>query len=360
VLEEDVLKLLMLAPALAPSLARRLVREYSSGLAVWAAEETDLVDHHRVRQDVAKHFVNWRRHADLSAWSDRLANWGVRMLTLLDEEYPAGLRELADRPIGLFVRGNCRLGRNPAVSVVGTRRASPYGVEAARWIASTLAQSSVDVVSGMALGIDGAAHRAALESGGYTVAVLGTCIQEAYPPSHRALYESICASGCCISEYGPNRRTKPYYFLERNRLIAALCQSLILVQAGEKSGALTTTEYALSMGKEIYVVPGPITSAHFRGSNQLLFDGARPLIDPQDLLKDLNIDNSLPARPGSSLPETWVALLGACVQPLGAEDLAAILEWPVQNVYAILLEAELAGYVQRLPGARYCRNAEKM
>ncbi|WP_258110274.1 DNA-processing protein DprA [Alicyclobacillus sp. SP_1] len=359
-MEEDILKLLMLAPALAPSLARRLVREYGCGLAVWTAEETDLVDNHRVMKDVAKHFVHWRRQADLSDWVDPLANWGVRMLTLLDDDYPQALRELPDRPIGLFVRGNCRLGRNPVVSVVGTRRASPYGMEAARWIGSTLAQNSVDVVSGMALGIDGAAHRAALESGGYTVAVLGTCIQEAYPPSHRVLYESICASGCCVSEYGPNRRTKPYYFLERNRLIAALCQSLILVQAGDKSGALTTTEYALGMGKEIYVVPGPITSAHFRGSNQLLYDGARPLVDPQDLLKDLGIDNSWSMRSRRTLPESWEALLGACVEPLGAEDLAAILDWPVQNVYAILLEAELAGYVQRLPGARYCRNSEKV
>ncbi len=217
-----------------------------------------------------------------------LARCGARMVAPGEEDYPPGLLVLTDPPMCLFVRGTLPAPR-PAVAMVGARRCTPYGREAAEMIASGLGAAGVTVVSGAAVGIDAAGHRGALRAGGPTVAVLGSGIDVAYPPKNAGLIERIAEAGAVVSEYPPGIKALPHRFPARNRLVAALGQGVIVVEGAPGSGSLITVDFALDLGRDVMAVPGAITGPLSDVPHALIRDGAALIRGPGDVLEVLGL-----------------------------------------------------------------------
>jgi len=228
----------------------------------------------------------------------------ANLLRLGDNHFPASLNDLSQPPAELYTLGNAGLLQSPAVAIVGTRNSTPYGERTTRNIARELARAGVCIVSGMARGIDATAHRAALEVGGATIAVLGTGIDVAYPAGHRRLHWEIATRGLVLSENPPGSKAHRGSFPKRNRIIAALGRLTIVVEAGHKSGALNTASHALELGRLVAAVPGPIDSEQSAGTNQLLRDGATLIATTADALALLGLGP--PARESSrpNLPDS--------------------------------------------------------
>jgi DNA processing protein len=226
-----------------------------------------------------------------------------KFLSPSDDHYPAALSDLAQPPARLFFAGDVQLLDRPAVAIVGTRESTQYGERTARSLARDLATAGVCVISGMARGIDGTAHRAALEHGGGTIAVLGTGIDVPYPAGHRTLHAEIARRGLVLSENPPGQTAQKGCFPKRNRIIAALGRITVVVEAGHKSGALNTASHALDLGRIVAAVPGQIDSEHSAGTNQLIRDGAVVITSSSDLLALLGLSAPSPQRTLPNLPD---------------------------------------------------------
>ena len=259
------------------------------------------------------------------------------MTVLRRRELPPLLRAIHDPPARLHLRGNgdAAVLAEPAVAIVGARACSPYGAQVARMLGRELAAAGVVVVSGLARGIDGEAHRGALETDGHTVAVLGCGIDRDYPAAHVTLARSIAERSLLVSEYEPGVEPAPWRFPARNRIIAGLCIATIVVEARERSGALITADFALEEGREVFAVPGEITSALSAGANALLRLGATPLTAAADVLESLGIE-SPPSR--TSVDNPILELL-----PATADELVRKTGRAVGEVIAALAELDIAG-----------------
>lgn len=266
-------------------------------------------------------------------------------LTRRSRSYPPLLAAIHDPPRRLYLRGegSIEMLSRPAVAIVGTRSCSPYGAQVARRLGRELAAAGVTVISGLARGADAEAHRGALEAGGPTVAVLGCGIDRDYPRAHAALARRIAEVGLLVSEYEPGVEPAPWRFPARNRIIAGLAGATVIVEARERSGALITADFALEDGREVFAVPGEITSALSRGTNELLRLGAAPLLGPGDVLAALGLEEA-PARSAALLSEQ-----AKRVRELLADRSASIDELIERSglaadaVAAALVELELAG-----------------
>ena len=263
------------------------------------------------------------------------------MIVLRRRELPPLLRAIHDPPARLYVRGNGdpAMLAQTAVAIVGARACSPYGAQVARMLGRELASAGVLIVSGLARGIDGEAHRGALETNGHTVAVLGCGIDRDYPAAHAALAQSIGERSLILSEYEPGVEPAPWRFPARNRIIAGLCAATIVVEARERSGALITADFALEEGREVFAVPGEITSALSAGANALLRLGATPLTAAADVLESLGIEPPTEDdRPTADSP--LLDLL-----PATADELVRKTGLAVGEVIAALAELDVAGLV---------------
>jgi DNA processing protein len=280
-----------------------------------------------------------------------------------DGDYPDRLRELADAPSVLFAAGGIeRLARlvggglddGPrAVAIVGTRRASAEGLEVARSLGRGLAAAGVTVVSGMALGIDSAAHAGALQAGGRTVAVLGSGADVPYPPSKLRLHGDLAAVGCVVSELPPGFTPLRWCFPARNRIIASLAHMTVVVEAAKRSGSLITAEIAIDLGREVGAVPGPVTAWRAAGTNELLRDGATLIRDARDTLDSaVGVEAQEAALPLDLEPRLH-DLVGEVAS--GRDTLAALVSRPgdMGATLAALTELELQGHLRRAPGGRY-------
>ncbi len=214
---------------------------------------------------------------------------GVAILTQADEGYPVGLRTIPDPPLALYVKGIPEAMTAPAVAIVGSRRASFYGLECAERLACELALRGVTIVSGLARGIDGAAHRGALKAGGRTIAVLGHGLSQIYPPEHERLANAVAASGWLVSEYPMDAAPLAHHFPRRNRLISGWSLGVVVVEAAARSGALITVDCALEQGREVFAVPGPMTAVTSQGTHHLLKQGARLVTSVEDILEELRL-----------------------------------------------------------------------
>ena len=300
---------------------------------------------------------------------------GARILTWLDGDYPAALRHLPLPPPVLYCRGTLPAaladGGGAAVAIVGSRHPSTYGREAAWLFGRELARAGVVVVSGFARGVDAAAHRGALAGGGLTVGVMGCGIDVAYPREHHrgsgspgGLAAEVAAQGALLSELPLGAAPLKLHFPIRNRLIAALTQATLVVEAAVRSGSLITARYALELGREVLALPGRIFDDNAMGTNALLADGARPALHPRDVLAALAIDALEPAPRSTDDAPPPLPGLGArlweAMPPgatFGADELAARCAASIDATLAELLELELAGWIARLPGPFYCRRA---
>jgi DNA processing protein len=269
-----------------------------------------------------------------------------RRLSRRDPDFPPLLAAIHDPPRGLFVRGSAGLDllSRPAVAVVGARACSQYGAQVARMLGRELAGAGLTVVSGMARGIDGHAHRGALEGAGATVAVLGCGIDRDYPAAHAALARSIAETGLLVAEYGPGVEPAPWRFPARNRIVAGLAAATVVVEARERSGALITADFALEEGREVLACPGEITSALSAGTNALLRLGATPCTCAADVLEVFGL--AAPERRPAAVEGPAADLLERLrAAPATADELVRASRLGVGEVGAALVELELAGLV---------------
>jgi DNA processing protein len=294
--------------------------------------------------------------------SERLQQIGARILTLWDENaYPEILRNIHDPPALLYVLGS--LPDGDAFAVVGARRASNAGRRLTREICADLAGQGICIVSGLARGIDSAAHEGALEKGA-TIAVLGCGIDRIYPPENDLLFHRITRQGAILSEYPPGTSPLPGHFPGRNRIISGLSKGVLVVEAAEKSGSLLTADFALEQGREVFAVPGPIYSYGSEGVNQLLKDGAHLVTRAQDILDVLRPGQSARKKPIPLEGAASVGLSGKALtvflalepEPLHIDQLARKCSLTPMELSAILLHLEFEGRVEQLPGMRYSVN----
>jgi DNA processing protein len=299
---------------------------------------------HLVREPRDAAYRAFARVFDEAGYLAGLKAKGVQWLARSSACFPPLLRAIHDPPAGLFVRGAAEielLGR-AAVGIVGARSCSPYGAQVARMLGRELAAAGLVIVSGLARGIDGEAHRGALEAGGSTVAVLGCGIDRDYPASHAELAARIRATGLAVAEYAPGVEPAPWRFPARNRIIAGLCAATVVVEARERSGALITADLALEEGREVLAVPGEITSALSRGTNDLLRLGATPLLGSADVLELFGLSPA--AAAAVELTEVADKVLGRLRDgPASADELARATGLEAGALASALTELELAG-----------------
>jgi DNA processing protein len=301
-------------------------------------------DAHVVREPKEARFRRFERAFDESAYRAELEACGFRFLGRSVECFPRLVRELHDPPPGLFLRGAAgeELLGGPSVAIVGARSCSSYGRQVARQLARELAGAGLVIVSGMARGVDAEAHRGALEAGGTSVAVLGCGIDRDYPAAHADLARGICERGLVVSEYAPGIEPAPWRFPARNRIIAGLAPATVIVEARERSGALITADFALEAGREVFAVPGEITSALSAGANALLRLGATPLTCAGDVLSAFGLEPE-PGRT-TELGEHAAAVLAALAEePSGADQLGRVTGLEAAALATALTELELAG-----------------
>jgi DNA processing protein len=316
-------------------------------LAVFAAETGG----HVVTEPRERRFDRFRRSFDEEAYRASLAARQLQFVGRGDPEYPLLLRELHDPPPGLFLRGSggLELLRRAAVAVVGARACSSYGSHVARLLARELAAAGLVVISGLARGVDGEAHRGAVESGGATVAVLGCGIDRDYPAAHSQLAARIGERGLVVSEYASGVEPAPWRFPARNRVIAGLAAATVVVEARERSGALITADFALEAGREVFAVPGEITSALSAGTNALLRLGATPLTAAGDVLEALGVP--APESPALELDEEAARVLDALAgAAAGVDDLVRETGLDAATIATALAELELAGAATEAEG----------
>jgi DNA processing protein len=307
-------------------------------LAVFASETGT----HLLRPPLNRRWSSHLRTFDATAYEQRLAARGFRFLPRTAVEFPPLLRAIHDPPLGLFLRGSgdVNLLSRAAVAVVGARACSGYGASVARSLGRDLTRGGLVVVSGMARGVDAEAHRGALEAEGPTVAVLGCGIDRDYPAAHAELARRIAASGLLVSEYAPGVEPAPWRFPARNRIVAGLCAATVVVEARERSGALITADLALEEGREVFTVPGEISSALSAGTNALLKLGATPLTAARDVLLDFGIEEAAPAERDALLD----------LLPATADELVRRTGRPAAEIARALVELELAGSVSAREG----------
>jgi DNA processing protein len=289
-------------------------------------------------------------------------------LTLGDPGYPEPLLHGGDPPLMLFLEGRVELLHKPSVAVVGSRQATPQGLAHARHFAAALSQAGVTVVSGLAAGIDGAAHEGALSGEGSTVAVIGTGPDIVYPRRHGGLWRSIVQAGVVVSEHAPGTPALAHHFPHRNRIIAGLTRATLVVEATLKSGSLITARLAMEAGREVFAVPGSIQSPQSRGCHELIRQGAQLVESPEEILQALQLQA---AGPGSVQPRSEVSeaseagadahtphgrLLQAMGHdPVSLDTLIGRTGDAAPELGARLLELELQGLVARLPGGQFQR-----
>lgn len=311
-----------------------------------------------------ENLLSARRTVDPAAEWERVQRSDATVLTWDDADYPENLRRVPNPPPVLFVRGDLRPEDRWAVAVVGTRRASAYGREVAHTLATQLARNGITVVSGLALGIDAVAHQAALDAGGRTFAVLGSGVDQLYPQQNRALGEAITRQGGVISEYGLGTRPEARNFPPRNRIISGLSRGIVVVEAGLRSGALITAKFALEQGREVFAVPGSIFHPGSAGCNELISNGATPLLSVEamidDILGELNLtrvqEQAAASRQVPADPLERALLEQISSAPSHVDDIVRQSAIPAQQVSGLLAIMELKGIVRQVGNMRYVRS----
>jgi len=308
-------------------------------------------DAHLLDAPRSARFASFRARFDEPAFLRQLAERGYRWVARSDPDFPPRLRSIHDPPPGLFIRGPAPVALldRPSVAVVGARACSHYGTSVAASLARELAGAGVVVVSGLARGIDGAAHRGALQAG-TTVAVLGCGIDRDYPRTHASLAAEIVREGLIVSEYAPGVEPAPWRFPARNRIVAGLTLATVVVEARERSGALITADLALDEGREVLAVPGEITSQLSRGTNHLLRLGAVPVTCAADVLRVLGFDPPPAREPPALEPRLELVRVTVADAATTADEVAQVTGQSARVVAAALAELELLGIVEEVDG----------
>jgi DNA processing protein len=306
---------------------------------------------------IIENVIELRSSIDLDKIWEQIEAQGISVIIQTDEEYPRRLREIEQSPPVIYMLGDLTAEDEWSVAVVGTRRVTAYGRQVAEEVAGTLARNGITVVSGLARGVDSISHQAALDAGGRTVAVLGSGLDRIYPPENRRLAEAITANGALISDYAPGTPPEASNFPPRNRLISGLSLAVVIVEAGQTSGALITAGFAADQGREVFAVPGNITSPGSKGTNRLIRDGAQPLLNPEQVLEALELTMVAEQRtarvilPADAVEAQLFEVLGR--EPLHIDEIRTKTEIPIEKVTATLALMELKGMVRQVGGMQY-------
>lgn len=365
--EKEYLYCLCHIPPLGAVSILKLYEYFGSFGAVWTAKDQEF-DHiaavggkklmNKKKKDALCEYR--RREAEFIKEYEGLERRGVRFITILDREYPQRLSYFPDRPPGLFLRGRLPAEDRPSVAIVGARNCTEYGRQMAGFFAGELAKEDVQIISGLAIGTDGAAHRGALEAGKATYGVLGCGIDICYPRENYPLYEKMVNNGGILTEFVPGAGPLPMNFPMRNRIISGLSDGVIVIEAKEKSGSLITADLALEQGKDVFAVPGRATDVVSAGCNQLIQNGAALVTSPTDVLDYLGIKyvKKLTLHKNS---EKRLAkkenLVYSCLdlRPKHLEQVMKMCGLPVTECMESLLELELSGLAVGTGNQYYCR-----
>ncbi|MEN6482251.1 MAG: DNA-processing protein DprA [Anaerolineaceae bacterium] len=310
-----------------------------------------------LNEKMINNFLAIRNQVDLEKVWDRIQQKNIKLLTWMDTDYPEMLKNIAQPPPVLYVRGTIIEEDNWSVAIVGTRRVTAYGRQVAEELATFLAQNGVTVTSGLARGVDAISHQAALNSNGRTIAVLGSGVDRIYPPEHQKLADQIIESGAIISDYPPGTPPESTNFPPRNRIISGLSRAVVVVEAGKTSGALITATFAAEQGKEVFAVPGNIYAPQSKGTNYLISQGARPLIEMGEILEILQIQQTqLFHSVRKILPSDDVEakiLEVITLEPLHIDEIRAKSGLPIEKISASLIMMELKGLVRKVGPMQY-------
>ena len=340
-----------------------LMEGHFGSLAVaWRAPASEL-QNAGLQRRVARHVARAREKIDPDAELDRLQRSGVTALTWHDEEYPPRLKQIYDKPPVLFMRGDLTPADERGVALVGTRRPTAYGREVARQLTEDLARSGVTIVSGLARGIDGIVHKAALDAGARTIAVLGSGVDVIYPREHGNLARDISRNGAVVSEHPIGARPDAQNFPRRNRIISGMSLGIIVVEAPESSGALLTATHALEQNREVFAVPGSVLSPSYVGGNRLIRDsGAKLVTCAEDVLEELNLQSVQPAEQQLELAaffpedEAQTAVLKyVTFDPIHIDEIIRNSALAASTVSGALTMMELQGVVRQVGGMNYVR-----
>lgn len=357
---------LNMLPTIGPVRLRKLLQVFERPETVINARRDQLSAVEGIGPEVAQQICNWESLVDLSEELRRIREFGAKVITTESPEYPRPLRQIHAPPIVLYIWGELNERDHHAIAVIGSRRVTHYGSESAKKLAYQLAYAGLTVVSGLARGIDTAAHQGALAAKGRTIAVIGSGLARLYPPENAGLAEKIRnGSGAIVSEFSmeiePDRQTFPM----RNRIISGWSQGILVVEAGLNSGALITASQAIEQGRSVYAVPGHINAPSAIGSNRLIQQGAKLVIDGSDILDDLQIllpdSKIVPENRARPLPELNDAeraiyeAIEASETPI--DSIAAKCDLPIGTVSSTLLRLELKRLVKQLPGNYFVKLA---
>ena len=352
---------LNMIPQMGPVRLRRLLEAFGSAEKILLARTDQLAAIDGITRPLAENIARWQEFSDPSAELKKAAGLGARVITAEDDEYPSALREIHDPPIVLYVRGTITERDRNAVAVVGSRKASHYATECAKKLSFQMAYSGLTVISGLARGIDTAAHQGALAAKGRTIAVIGSGLGRLYPPENAELAERIAASGAVISEFSvdtaPDRQTFPI----RNRIVTGMSFGVLVAEAGANSGALISANMAAEQGRTLYAVPGRIDSPAALGSNRLIQQGAKLVITVDDILDDLPLvfreKPDLPAAlPVTGLtPEQQKVLEAIGTEETSLDSVISTSGLTAAAVSSTLLALEIRRLVKQLPGKRFVK-----
>ena len=344
---------------------KRLVLRFSSPEAVFAAPEVELMRVEGARQQAVRAILEFDSWGAADEELERAGEAGAEVVVYGDERYPANLRELHDPPPYLYVKGTLIPEDRVAVAMVGSRMATEYGRQVTGRMARELAAAGITIVSGGARGIDTEAHKGALAAKGRTISVLGCGIDVVYPPENRELFDSIAGSGAVVTEYPMGTPPEPGNFPKRNGIISGVSLGVIVMEAADDSGSLITANYSLEQNREVYAVPGSVSSPNSKGTNSLIKKGAKLIDCAQDVLVDLfpymkgylgGLD--LPEReaPRTDLEPDEKALYELIsIEPAHVDTLAERSGMSVSSALSLLLGMELKGAVKQIAGMRFVR-----
>ncbi len=355
------------AMSMLPDWKKYLLRSHmKSAKAAYYIEETELGRLSFLNEKDCHTIKQARKGWDVPARYEALCKRGIRLVTVFDGEYPKRLGQLSDKPYALYVKGRLPDEQSCSVAVVGARRCTPYGEKYACDFSRRLAECGVQVISGLARGIDGMGHRGALMGKGKTFAVMGNGVDICYPREHIGLYEDIWAcGGGILSELPPGTPPQGYHFPRRNRIISGLSDVVLVMEAKEKSGSLITADFGLEQGRDVYALPGPIDSGLSGGCNRLIAQGAGILLSPELLLEELEISgNLISGNISQKRLETEKVLetkedmvySSVCLQPKSVNDLIEETHLSAKEVLGSLAVLEIEGHVRQISKNHYVRS----
>lgn len=347
-----------LIPEIGPKTILQLKREFGTLAAAWHADETQLRQA-PLGNAALSQLLEKRQTLDLGYQLQRVGRVDAFLLTLDDDDYPALLRNIDDAPAVLYVRGTLSPSDNRAICIVGMRKATAYGRDAAYLLAKELATQGITIISGLAQGIDTAAHRGALDAGGRTLAVLGNGINRVYPDESLDLAREVIQQGAVITEFPLGTPPYRHNFPRRNRIMSGLALGVLVVEAAEKSGSLITAQYAGEQGRDVFAVPSNIFNIQGRGVNRLIQDGAKLVMSAADILAELDIayqfiETRTETEAVAPADDTESQLLGhLTADPLHIDELARITALPIQTVTSTLTLLELKGLARSVGNMQY-------